>query len=398
MSKSLSIKLALFAFTALVAISACSADTVVVKPSNMQGWVLATVSSAYASFNEPAPLDNELAPGALYVGCGGAGSSNDGSEGYPGQIWMGTNAYTGKLLSEITELKYSTWTSNSGIYKPTGTAWYDRWSGPRQPIGLRLVVDPQIPGENVRMLYYRPRGNEFAPYVDDDGLVNMWVNHDCMLQGYWVDINLGSSYWNGSWSALLSRYPNGKIVQPTLQPGNGQWPEAIPPNTPNACSLSLQWGGEMYGLNNVPSVPAKNWWRESCNGIAWADNVRIGANGETTVYDFESDNPGNVVFTNTKFVHDLVSYRTRNMHNYVVAGKVTEPLTSYKKPGEFWVSDGSPTPVRVFPGTPSIVSPGYQLKVFGLNVPGYSNRWYDTDPVLPRIHTTFWNIDPPPIQ
>lgn len=391
MRKYVSCRLMLAVLAVLFVVTASPAAAVQVTPSNMQGWVLATVTSGNALFT-PGPLGNLTGPGALWLYCGGDGSTS--VPPYPGQIWMGTNAYDETRLEAITELSYDSWTSNSGIYKSGGGSWYDRWSGPRQQCGLRLFIDPQDATAR-RVLFYRPRGNDYAPYVDDMLYENAWVHNDCLDTGYWdvLDPSLTTgqfTHYSQSWGAILGLFPNGKIVQPALEPAAGEWPEVNPPNSPNACGISLEWGAEMYGLNDKPNVPWKNWWRETVNGIGWVDNVVIAVDYSGTVYDFEPDSIEVTVTGNATAMQSQVSYKSCRQRFFVPYGRVAARVTQSRFE-EFCLDDGSPTATRVH--CPSNPNPtlGQWTRVYGLLVPGYSNRWYNTDPIPNRFHTDIYD-------
>lgn len=405
MKKCVSTRLLLSALVVACAITACSADVIkpsdLVAPGSPTGWSLVTVSSGNALFTA-APLGCP-GTGALWVAPGGDGSTS--TPPYPGQIWMGTNAYNGTLLSDITTLTYDTWTSNSGIYKPTGTMLKDRWSGPRQQVTFRMCIDPGN-GSPKRMLYFAPRGADYAPFVDDLSHENNWLTNDCLNGGRWYDFQYQVSMGQSTWAEIVARYPNGRIAQPALQVG-GAWPEASPPDSPNACGISLEWGAEMYGLNSgyqsspgspMYTVPcSKNWWRECLNGIAWVDNVQVGVGGaDPTVYDFEPETDPGVVTGSGKSLQALAAYKSCRLTRFDVVGKVA----NVGGDGEFQVDDGSPeVPLQNSAtttismdvwcrsiGTPT-VSVGDWVRVRATLVPGYSNRWFDNGPIVNRFHT-----------
>ena len=385
-------KLTMVLIALLPAASFAYAANVVVKPSDLKGWELATVSTGYATFTERAPValvGLSIGKGAFYATCGAAGDSSSGV--YPGQVWFGTNAYNGIRLDQITALSYYEWCTNSGIWNPNKAGLPDQWSPPRQPIGLRLIIDPQD-STPARMIYYRPRrttaGYGYAPYPDDTDELNYWVYHDFFnANARFVEFIYNQGVYYGDWNWLKARFPNGKIVQPALQVG-GQWPEANPVNTPNACGLSFQWGGEMYGLCDLPTVPWRNWWRESYNGITWMDHFTIGVSGSNTVYDFEADAPGRTVACAPNATQDLVTYWSRLAQSYVIYGQVVSPPGSE----DFYVYDGRKTVrVRCLFGD-SVIREGDFCRVYGIILPSYSLQPLG-DPVPMRLHSYYTYIE-----
>lgn len=405
-------------------------QTITVTPSNPGDIVIATVNGAYSEQTIAPPGPGILGAGALWCSTGGNGS--DTANGVPGQIWAGTNAYNGTALSAITELRYNYWNTNAGIHSPAKTNYPERWSPPRQPIGVRMVVDPNDGVSQPKMFIYRPLvygakgriGEGMAPYVDTSDRHNSWITVDCLAdvgtsgpgawqEIQWIDSATVPTLWTGSWTDLKARFPNGRICLNTpQQPGNGEWPEAVPPNTPNACSLSLEWGGEMnasnaYALSVGKPYPIwNNWYREACMGIAWVDNWRIGIEGQDVkVYDFECDADGYKTPV-TGSGASLASKATTNAYRkfpFIIYGKVTSVSGD-----EFMVSDGSPvvyeqnsaTPpglprdvwCKVSGGVP--VSVGDYVRVKAVNVPGFSNRYNADGPILNRFQTDIYSIEP----
>lgn len=409
MRKPVYCKLASIVLVGMLAAASCSAQ-IVVKPSDLvpagstTGWSLVNLNGGNAIFCV-APLGGQ-GYGALLCVPGGDGSV--ATPPYPGQIWMGTNEYNGTALSALTELSYDTWLTNAGIYKTKDTFLKDKWSGPKQQITLQMCIDPGD-GNPKRMLYYRPRGDDFAPYVDD--YANAWVHNVAVgtgETGYWYDFQYQVSLGKSTWAEIAARYPNGTIAKPAQQTGSA-WPNPSTPDTPNACGISLEWGAEMYGLNSggviggttplyTCPISSNNWWRECLNGIGWADNVQIGVNGGfPTQYDFEPAETRVAVTGCGNALQSTVTYKSKYLQPFAVYGTVCAIGAGN---GEFELDEGSPSvfiqdktttiPKKIWckvPGSTPSVSIGDKVRVFGVLVPGYSNRWYADGPVVNRFHT-----------
>jgi hypothetical protein len=438
MSKCVCIALAVCALLLLT--TACFAQTMV-TPSNMQGWVLSTLNGAAAQWTVRPP-GNGLGDGALWAYCGGEGSTS--YENYPGQIWMGTNAYNGTKLSDIELMSYKTWTTNAGIYKNTGTMLKDRWSGPRSQFQIQMCIDPGDGGPK-KILYYRPNGDaKSAPYVDGSMAPNMtqnqWTDNTAVgptITGYWLDLQVDVSATKlTSWDAVKARFPNGSIAQPAQQPPTPfpypnpapegtyvPWPNPAIVDTPNACGISLFWGAEERGQSGgldgaAGSSPAyhtpctKNWWRESLGGISWVDDFKIITNTAWDEYDFEPE-PGTVqteVAGNVTALMNQVTWNSRLVRPFVAYGlvkrlDVTEGCVWLEDGGATFpwqtggaVSDAELNPTYTYVGQwvkaePYTALNAMDLKVDtsfvrakGVMVPGYSNRWFKTGRVPNRLH------------
>ena len=392
----------------LCAVSPVNADVKIITPSNMQDMVLATVSSAIASLSDPAPPGGLGGSGALFMSLGGAGSDPAGN--YCGQVWLGTNAYAGVKLADLTMLSYQAWCSNAGIWN----ASQQKWSPPRQPCTLRLVIntnDPMDPTP-IRMLMYRPikltgadePGYGLSPYPEDFNYLNVWKTHDCLYgaDGCWAEFYYGQTpcLWTGTWGELLAKYPNATIAIPDLQVG-GQWPEAYPVNTPNGCGLSLQWGAESKGGGDWPNQPWKNWWRETLNAVGFADYLEVGVGANIDVYDFEADSKNPPVAVNGKGFQETAARNGARNWPFVVYGRCVErtlPVPSYppwRDDAHFYLDDGSGQQVEVvclqheYVG----VTIGKYYRVQGRALPRYSIMPQGSSVPL-RIHTDAWSYPP----
>ncbi|MDH7601271.1 MAG: hypothetical protein QHI38_03900 [Armatimonadota bacterium] len=396
------------AFVFLLAASSCWAQVKVITPSNMQDMILATVTSANAWFADPAPPGGLGGSGALFMSLGGDGSSSTGN--YCGQVWLGTNAFAGVKLTDLTMLSYQTWCSNSGIWN----AAQGTWSPPRQPCTLRLVINTNDPLDPtpIRMLMFRPikltgasePGYGLAPYPEDFNYLNLWKTQDCLYggDGCWAEFYYGQTpcLWTGTWGELLAKYPNATITIPELQVG-GEWPEAYPVNTPNGCGLSLEWGAESRGGGDWPTQPWKNWWREALNAVGFVDYLQVGVGADYVVYDFEADSKNPPVAMNGKALQEGASRTGAQNWPFVVYGRCVErtlPVPSYppwRDDAHFYLEDGSGQQIEVvclqheYAG----VTLGKYYRVQGRALPRYSIM-PSGQPTPMRIHTDAWSYPP----
>lgn len=406
-----------FVIAGVLALACVCAANVVVKPSNMNGWVLATITSANPTpgypgistgFVDPEPRGlgrGDIGVGAFYASLGGDGSTSAGP--YPGQVWLGTNAYSGVALDNIADIEWHAWTCNGGIWNNNSKYW----APPRQPLGLRLVIKEASPSTVTRMLIWRP-WNEGSPagfgkndyYPDDNAYLETWKIHNPTTGGLWIDYtwNVGV-VWSGDWQGLRARYPGATIATPAVQVG-GQWPEATPVNTPNGCGLSLQWGAEMYGTSSIlpdanpPKVPYVSWWRETINGACYVDCFEIDAGAGYETYDFESDTPGRLLASNTNATQDAggkaAYYGHVNMERRVVGKVIAQDITknwnvthmiASPHVKEFILDDGG-VKIRVFcPGNSVAVDQWYA--VTGKIMPATS-MYVSGTPRSMRLHAT----------
>lgn len=143
------------------------------------------------------------------------------------------------------------------------------------------------------------------------------------------------------------------------------------------------------------------------NGICWADNWRVGIEGQDVkVYDFECNQDAyrNPVTGAGKDLQSRTAYTACRLVPFVVYGRVTNVSGD-----EFQVSDGSAQVYQLYtsnvlPGTPMdvwcksaggvSVSVGDYVRVKAVNVPGYSNRWDANGPIINRFQTDIYSVEP----
>ena len=413
--KPFSVRLVLSLVAVLTAMGGAGADCKVVTPSNLQGMVMGTVSSGFGALTDPVPPPGGAlgagGSGALYMTLGGEGSGTTGD--FSGQVWFGTNAYAGVKLSDLTTLTYEIWCSNSGIWNVAQA----KWSPPRQPCTLRLVIDTKDPQDPtpIRMLMFRPiklvgagePGYGFAPYPEDFNYLNRWKTCDCLYgaEGCWAEFtyNVTPCLWTGPWfgaGGVLEKYPNAEITIPGLQVG-GQWPPAYPVDTPNGCGLSLEWGAESKGGGDWPTQPWKNWWREAFNAVGFADYLQVGVGANLDIYDFEADGKNDPVVANGKGFQEKAAGSGCRNWPFVVYGRAvtcTLPrwdITGWKEADHFCLDDGSGQQCEVVCQRHMVipVTIGKYYRVLGRALPRYSLQ-KGGDPVPMRIHTDAYTYPP----
>lgn len=304
MKRGMYLALALVALT-----SAVSADTVVVKPSDMGDWVTGltnAVGGAYVKFFDPAPpkqsaIDPEgTNDGALYGVTGiGLGSLPNDEEG---SLWVGTNLYNGTRLDQITTIKYHTWTDDAGIWQTRTPGPYRQLNPPRQPFRPRLLINRNDGSGKQSWLIHCPYGTAGGGLpgsgTERQGFPQrQWQEYDAVAAGGWLEIkndepNLSSFTLHTSWLAVLTAYPEATIAgAPAV---GSQWPLFL---APTGCALNFfagaqQRSGNVNGLN-IHSAWS-NWWRDAYQMRYWLDDVTIGVLNEeqqevVTTYDFEAD-------------------------------------------------------------------------------------------------------------
>jgi PEP-CTERM motif len=246
----------------LSVVGQAEAGTILVDPSNLNGWVPTLTDSNGVPTSNPSSLGNSgsvgfvtgpatppLGTGSLNLLAGNDSSGNSGSA----QVY--NNNYSGVLLSSLTSLSYSTYvTSNNGQQFPY----------------LKLNVDLTGTGDYDQLFFEPPyqtpsTGN---PALPDQGAtaLNTWQNWNALTGGWWDNNDvLGPSGMPGtgvaSLAAFLAQYPNAIIENVPNLFGAGA----------NANAVTLQFGYADPG--------------SSYNG--YVDNFTIGVNGASTTYNFD---------------------------------------------------------------------------------------------------------------
>jgi hypothetical protein len=225
------------------------ASTVVVNPSNPDGWTFATVNGSFLADPTAGTAGFVTGPGTPPLGTGSAHLATTVGGGEGGAM-IGTSALDGLPLSAITSLSYSTYmTSNNGQQFPyIALSFASTGSGPADD---NVIFEPpyQTPGT----------GN---PALADQGPTAMttWQNWNAIVGGWWDGNGVAGTPGSGvvSFSDVLAAYPNAVIADM---------------GAPYDSFLGLEF---QVGLGSSGETYDGN-----------VDDVTIGINGANTTYDFE---------------------------------------------------------------------------------------------------------------
>ena len=213
-----------------------------VNPSGLNGWVIDTAGAATASF--------QLGPGTPPVGSG-SGRFDVGANGDDYSMFR-TQAYAGTLLSNLTNLSYSTYSQSGG-------------TGAQAPV-FSIRVDLDNDGIADDVLYFEPVYQN-GGYGGDPVPNQCGANPNCVTYGQWQ-----------TWNALTGGY----------------WPNPVggPPLTTLANYISAHPGAKIAadGLGSV-RIFAGGGAGAWDNYIGYTDNLIIGVSGVDTTYDFELNPP-----------------------------------------------------------------------------------------------------------
>jgi hypothetical protein len=216
-------------------------NTPLTSPGNQQNWVISQSSTATVSF--------VAGPGTPPLGAG-SGQLSVGSDGNSGAQFRQT-VYNGTRLDDLTELKYSTYTSNDGSVPMTGD----------QTAYIILNVDLDANGTNDTLLFFEPEYQSgYTGAVPDQGnnVLNTWQTWDALAGGWW------------STTGAAGANP-GADVKP-LSTIIAAFPNAVIHNSPTTGSVRL-----------VAGFGAGSW----DNYVGNVDRFLIRQNGALVTYNFE---------------------------------------------------------------------------------------------------------------
>jgi CSLREA domain-containing protein len=220
-------------------------NAITVLPSSLNGWVRTTSGTATTNFvHGPATPPLGVGSGELSVG----------SDGDSGAQFRQT-LYNGTLLSDVTALTYSTYTSIDTTAPPIGD----------QTIYIILNIDKDGNGTLDTLLFFEPEfqhGYTTAVPDQGDNVLNTWQTWDARVGG-WYAINSadGNPVFAGA----------GSNVEP-LDNFNAAFPAARINNSATTGSVRL-----------VAGFGAGSW----DNFVGNVDNFQISINAAKTIYDFE---------------------------------------------------------------------------------------------------------------
>lgn len=321
------------------------AETIVVTPNYPNGWRVVAANGAKSRLTGSPPF-GPYPVGAFYAQTGQQGSGGNTAPP-PGQVWIGTDRFSGTRIADISRLTYSTYTFQQGI---------DPEHFVRQPFQLQLVIYHTPESQSFVTLMHRPWGllgvASGNPYLT-------WETHDAMAEGsIWFDVMSQSS---GNWAWVVSQHPEGVLAAPPAGTGwdNKTQPPGQPHYTGTGASLNFEVGARK-SISNVFGQNSYAWWRESYGFAGYVDGLTVGVNGAETTFDFEASPP--LLIRNSAVAEPLIKAASNVWDQFVVWGKVLEQ--DYVVSESFLVDEGAGSPVKVL-ANGYYVEPGQFVKVTG---------------------------------
>jgi hypothetical protein len=255
----------------MVAWQAASADTVVVKQSNLAetGWVVACRQGAQVGTTEGGTKAAE----AVAEFAGGYATAPSGAGGlhlYVGsgmqdplpKAYVGTNRFSGIRLDRITQFKL--WVC---------PRWWDYLGA--QPVTVEIAV--AVKG-NIRLCTFYPWGTAPTGYYGK----HTWREVSLLgVGGTWELTNTDEGDNYGNWDWLLNRCAGAAIITPAAS----DWPVG----TLTGAGVNIKIGAGKAAATRHPA-----WWRESNGCNAYVDMLTIGYRRDdgtevVTTFDFEPE-------------------------------------------------------------------------------------------------------------
>ena len=349
----------------LATASVAVAETVVVRPLDMKGWVYDkksgsnTYMGAQAGF-QTAPEGDPLPPGAFFGQTGGG-------RGTCGQVMIGTNAFNGTLLSSITKLQYTAYTYTRDEV-PT-----DHWEyGSAKPFELQLAIRKDA-AANWRYYLYMPSYGASGVTIQYD----TWQTFDCMTQGAFYECGSGAATYR-TWAQMVAVNPV-TCIWPYPQEGYAladAWDTSYgTKSTGTGCALNFSAG------YREPNTPFYDMYKQSYNFKGFVDNFTIGVNGVDTVYDFEPRAP---VGMSNRATRDTIMNTAREKLVVALWGRVSANNFDLDWPCEFFeIDDGSGLPIKVICGEGCDVGIGNYVSAKGI---------FNNSVSPPVLYTTYSGI------
>jgi len=349
----------------LTFVSAACAALVVVKPSNMNGWIADAYQGQDPDSTPPVwSFSNNTAPphlDAFFMSMGYSVIGGGPNEEATNELWFGTNQFVGTRISDITKLQYSTFTEFSG------NLWESHTSCP-----IKLIITIKTDGvpdnyppeertadgpRNWLLLMFNPWdvGNGPGLHTWDRSQYGCWQTWDLMTSVFYVGMEPDDNNWQ-SWSEIVTNYPNATIEYPYTyaqnlaasgfyDPWKAPYPAESRYNAANLTGTSLSFQAGARRTNDDDFGGA--WWKEHIGMRGYVDMLTVGVNGADTTFDFQADAPPSDFYaTSNRGAVCPVMNQADNMYHFVVFGKV---LSEQYMPfvGELLVDDGSGIPIKV---------------------------------------------------
>ena len=241
--------LALAAAGMIVAFASDAGATVVVSPSNMNGWTFNSRDSSGNINPNPGSTGSIVTgPGTPPLGVGSANlTAGNGTSGGDGSEELSTTAYNGIKVSDLTSLSYATYdVTNNGQQFPY--------------LSISVLLNPLDPTSTDKFFFEPPyqtpsTGNASLP---DQGAtaMNTWQTWNALTGGWWDNngmCNPGTGVT--SLSTCLASFPDATIVTDPYGLGG-------------------------IGFNVGFADPTDQF-------IGYIDDFTIGVSGLDTTYDFD---------------------------------------------------------------------------------------------------------------
>lgn len=329
----------------LAAATSAQADTVIVRPGNMAGWVQATfqgTSSTVPLLEFTAGTGAPLGGGFLHMRTGYSDSD------VLSKAYFGTNILSGVQLSRITSFKYSTYVRYRDYDNAEG-------SPDGQPPMIEITTDSGSSAPQGRIFVFKTWG----PWGESPSKVamNTWQEWDLMdATARWELLQTGSTNYYGDWNWVKTRYTN-----------NGPMSFQTPAVGHYYDGAALQWANESgtslsvkIGAGKATDSRYGPWWRESSTIDAYVDKITIGIDGVETTYDLEPGLMPTVIIRGDTTLEAAIN-NAKTSFKFSVFGKIID--TDYFS--YVILDDGSGRTVKVLADN-FVAAPGTFVKATGL--------------------------------
>jgi len=310
--------LALNVLAIILATCIVCADTEVIYPPFLRGWI---VASQQGTGSWPPIGAFVVGPGLTPAGSGSFHMQTPYSHSDPlPKVYIGTNRYAGVALRDITSFKFWTYVHHRE---------YDAG----QPPMVEIFTDSGTTSQMRRFVFY-PWGKDGNQNVQFD----TWQEWDLMASdGHWELIGTSSTNYMGNWDWVKSRYGDANHPMKLIKPPLGDYITGV-----------LTGAGINIKIGSGQAVDSRYgaWWQQSCQIDAYVDKLTIGVNGQETTYDFEYTGPPPPVFgISNRVIYDPIMQIAKDWWQFKIWGTVLEEGFG---PESFLLDDGFGAPIRVY--------------------------------------------------